>query len=170
MKMKKTFLLAMALSLVFVALPAIAGEGHEHAENAEYEKKCGADAQACLNWFSDNYKGRGWAGVSLEMSDDGLRVSEVHYGTPAAKAGVEAGDVLLAINGIKYADENKEKMAKLQEKMVPGNEFTYTISRNGKNKEISFALAEMPLDVVARMVGMHMLSDHAAVEVASADD
>ena len=168
--MKKTFLIVMIVSLALVVLPAIAGEDSEHAEKAGYEKKCGADAQACLDWFANNYKGRGWAGVSLEMSDDGLVVSEVHPGTPAAKAGVEAGDVLVAINGIAYADENKEKMAQLQEEMVPGNEFTYTISRNGKNKEISFALDEMPMDVVARMVGLHMLSDHAAVEVASADD
>ena len=166
--MKKTFLIAIVVGLAFVVLPAIAGE--EHAESAEYEKKCGADAQACLNWFAEKYKDRGWAGVSLEMSDDNLRVSEVHYGTPAAKAGVKEGDVLVAINGVEYSEENREKMAELEKLMVPGQEFTYTISRNGKNKEISFALDEMPLDVVARMVGMHMLSDHAAVEVASADD
>ena len=52
--------------------------------------------------------------------------------------------------------------------MVPGQEFTYTIARKGKNKEIEFALAEMPMEVVARRVGMHMLNDHAAIEVASA--
>ena len=168
--MKKTFVIAIVFGLAFVVLPAIAGEDHEHAESAEYEKKCGANAQACLDSFANYYKGRGWAGVSLEMSDDGLRVSEVHHGTPASNAGVKTGDVLVAINGIDYNDENKEKLAALQAKMVPGNEFTYTISRNGKNKDISFALDEMPMDVVARVVGMHMLSDHAAVEVASADD
>ena len=168
--MKKTFVIAMIVGLTLVVLPAIAGDSHEHAENADYEKKCGADAQACLNWFSDNYKGRGWAGVSLEMSEDGLRVSEVHPGTPAAKAGVKAGDVLVAINGVEYAEENQEKMAKFEKEMIPGKEFTYTIARGGKNKEVSIALAEMPMDVVARMVGMHMLNDHAAVEVASADD
>ena len=166
--MKKTFVIAIVLSLAAVVLPAIAGEGH--AKSAEYEKKCGADSQACLDWFANNYKGRGWAGVSLEMSENGLSVSEVHPGTPAAKAGVKAGDVLVAINGVEYAEENKEKMAAFEKQMVPGKEFTYTIARNGKNKDVSFALAEMPMDVVARMVGMHMLNDHAAVEVASADD
>ena len=168
--MKKTFLIVMIVSLALVVLPAIAGEDSEHAEKAGYEKKCGADAQACLDWFANNYKGRGWAGVSLEMSENGLSVSEVHPGTPAAKAGVKAGDVLVAINGVEYAEENKEKMAAFEKQMVPGKEFTYTIARNGKNKDVSFALAEMPMDVVARMVGMHMLNDHAAVEVASADD
>ena len=164
--MKKVFLIAIVVSLAFVVLPAIAGD----AESAEYEKKCGADAQACLNWFAEHYTNRGWAGVSLEMTDDGLSVSEVHYGTPASKAGVKTGDVLVAINGIEYNDENKEKMSGLEKLMVPGQEFTYTISRNGKNRDISFALDEMPMDVVARMVGLHMLSDHAAVEIASADD
>ncbi len=162
--MKKTFLLAIAIGLAIAVLPAIAGEDNE------YEKKCGADAQTCLNWFAEHYKGRGWAGVSLEKSDDGLRVSEVHAGTPAAKAGVKVGDVLVAINGVEYNEANKEAMAGLEKLMVPGQEFTYTISRKDKNRDISFALAEMPMDVVARMVGMHMLSDHAAVEIASADD
>ncbi len=168
--MKKSFLIAIIVSLAFVVLPALAGGDHEHAESAEYEKKCGADAQACLNWFAEHYKNRGWAGVSLERSDEGLRVSEVHYGTPAAKAGVKTGDVLVAINGVEYNEKNKEQMAGLEKLMVPGQEFTYTIARKGKNRDISFALDEMPMDVVARMVGMHMLSDHAAVEVASADD
>lgn len=63
--MKRVFLMMAIAGLVF-ALPAIAGEGHDHAEQAS--NKCGADAQACLNCFADNYKGRGWAGVSLEMS------------------------------------------------------------------------------------------------------
>ena len=168
--MKKALLLSIVFGLTFAVLPAIAGEGHAHAEKAEYEKKCGADAQACLDWFSTNYQGRGWAGVSLEMSDAGLLVSEVHPGTPAAKAGVKSGDVLVAINGVEYAEGNQEKMAQFEKEMVPGKEFTYTIARNGKNKDVSFALAKMPMDVVARQVGMHMLNDHAAVEVASADD
>jgi C-terminal processing protease CtpA/Prc len=167
--MKREFLIAIVISLALFVLPAIAGEGHGHGEEAAY-KKCSADAQSCLNWFADKYKNRGWAGVSLEMSDAGLRVSEVHPGTPAAGAGVQVGDVLVAINGVEYKPENQDKMAEFEEQMVPGGEFTYTISRNGTTKDIGFALAEMPMDVVARMVGMHMLNDHAAVEVASADD
>lgn len=166
--MKKSILIAAIVAVALVVLPAVAGEGH--AKSAEYEKKCGADSQACLDWFANNYKNRGWAGVSLEETADGLTVTEVHPGTPAARGGVKVGDVLVAINGIEYAKENKEKMGALQAKMVPGAEFTYTVARKGKNKEISFALEEMPMDVVARMVGMHMLTDHAAVEVAQADD
>ena len=46
----------------------------------------------------------------------------------------------------------------------------WTVTPEGKTKDVSFELAEMPMDVVARMVGMHMLNDHAAVEIASADD
>jgi len=162
--MKKAILTLAVFSLVF-ALPAIAGEGHDHAEQAS---KCNADAQACLNYFADNYKGRGWAGVSLEMSDNGLSVLEVHPGTPAEQAGIKPGDVLLAINGMEPG--NVDTKAALMAQMVPGNEFTYTISRKGKTKDVSFVLAEMPMDVVARMVGMHMLNDHAAVEIAQADD
>jgi len=168
--MKKMFLIALVVSLGLFVIPALAGEGHGHEKNAEYEKKCGADAQACLNWFAENYKDRGWAGVSLAMTEGGLEVSEVHPGTPAEQSGVKVGDVLVAINGIEYKPENQDKMAKFEKMMFPGQEFTYTISRDGKNREIELALAEMPMDVVARMVGMHMLSDHAAVEVASADD
>ena len=150
MKMKKTFLLAIAIGLAIAVLPAVAGEDNE------YEKQCGADAQTCLNWFAEHYKDRGWAGVSLEKSDYRLRVSEVHAGTPAAKAGVKVGDVLVAINGVEYNEANKEAMAELEKLMVPGQEFTYTISRNDKNRDISFALAEMPMDVLFGMLDSHV--------------
>jgi C-terminal processing protease CtpA/Prc len=157
--MKKLVWVALLLSVVVI--PAFAEEAHG---------KCTADAQSCLNWFAQNYEGRGWAGVSLDGTDDGLRVSRVHPGTPADNAGVKVGDYLVAINGVEYIPENREKMAKFEQMMTPGQEFTYTIARNGKNKDVKFALAEMPMDVVAAMVGAHMLNDHAAVEIASADD
>jgi S1-C subfamily serine protease len=161
--MKRAILTLAVFSLVF-ALPAIAGESHEHAEKAS---KCNADAQACLNYFAENYKGRGWAGVSLDNVDGELSVLEVHPGTPAAQAGIKVGDVLLAINGVELG--NEDSWAGMKDKMVPGNKLTYTVNRNGKTKDVSFVLAEMPMDVVARMVGMHMLNDHAAVEIAHAD-
>lgn len=165
--MKKALIVAIVVSVGLIVLPAIAGEGHDHGQKAAHEK-CSADAQACLNMFAQAYRGRGWAGVSLEMSEDGLSVSEVHPGTPAERAGIKTGDVLLAINGIKPG--NEAEMAGLRDQMVPGHEMTYTISRKGRTKDVQFELEEMPTEVIARMVGMHMLNDHAAVEIATADD
>ena len=164
--MKKLMLAALLIAVA--TLPALAGDDHAKAEQA-YGNKCTADSQSCLNWYAEKFRDRGWAGVSLEGTEKGLRIREVHAGTPADKAGVQVGDYLVAINGVEYKPENQEKMAEFESMMNPGREFTYTIARNGKNKEITFALAQMPMEVVAAQLGAHMLNDHAAVEVAAAD-
>ncbi len=48
---------------------------------------------------------------------------------------------------------------------VPGQEITYTITRDGSNREVNLTLAPMPADVLAKWIGQHMM-DHAQVDVA----
>ena len=127
------------------------------------------DTQACLNAMAAKFKGRGWAGVSLDWSEGMLAIKEVHKGTPAEKAGVKPGDVLVAINGIEYAEENYAKIGEFESQMKPGKTFTYTISHKGKKRDVTVTLAEMPMEVVAAMVGAHLVTDHAVVEIATAD-
>ncbi len=156
--MKKHFA-PIALVLAVIAAPVLAGE-EEH--------KCTADTQTCLNYFAQKMADRGWAGVNLDHGEEGQQVViKVYDDTPAQAAGVLLDDVLVAINGIELNEENGEKLQALQGKMKPGAEFSYTIVRNGKEKEIALTLAKMPEEVIASMVGRHMIDQHATVEIAS---
>lgn len=62
--------------------------------------------------------------------DDGVLVSSVDEDSPAAKAGVKAGDVILKLNGRKVADASDlgHEVARLE----PGVAATLTVQRDGK--------------------------------------
>jgi serine protease Do len=75
---------------------------------------------------------------------DGVLVSEVFEGAPAAKAGLHRGDVILSFDG-----ENVNDAASLQlavEKTEPGAKSVVTIVRDGKRQDVSVATAEQPAD------------------------
>jgi predicted metalloprotease with PDZ domain len=149
-----TLVLAVAL-----ALPLSAGEGH---------KKCEGDAQACLNKMAAKFKDRGWVGVELDHNKDGsMTVLEVIDGSPAQAAGLNSGDVLLAINGVKFGDKNSEKLKATQKDMRIGNTITYTVKRYDKTKDVPITLAPIPEEVMYAWVGQHMMNGHMTVEIAS---
>ena len=59
----------------------------------------------------DDYKEQWWAGWRLKEGSDPALVAEVERDSPAWKAGVVAGDTLVAVNGIKVnAADIKEKL------------------------------------------------------------
>jgi len=139
--------------------PTLAGEGG----------KCDHEAQVCLNYMAQHLQGRGWAGVDLDESGEAVTVTKVYDGTPADKAGVRTGDQLIAVNGVRLAEENHEQLQALMADMKPGTKFDYTLARNGKERAVSLTLAEMPDEAIQRIVGQHMLKGHTTVEVASND-
>ena len=142
---------AVALFLISVAVPALAGKG----------EKCTADAQTCLNHFS-SYKEKGWNGIKSEANDKGdWVVKSVAADSPAQKAGVQVGDILVSLNGVKMSDKEAVKKAKGEWK--PGSQVTYSVLRGGAEQQIAVTLAPMPEEVYAGMVGQHMIENHMAV-------
>jgi len=155
--MKVTSLRGFATLLLAVAVPAFGGAGH----------KCEMETQACLNEMAGHMKDRGWAGFELDKSESGaLVVKAVHPGTPAEAAGIQKGDVLLALNGIRFDDEkNKEALYAVKKTMKPGVEAKYTVSRGGKDKQVAIKLARPSDEVIAGWVGSHMM-EHARTDIA----
>jgi predicted metalloprotease with PDZ domain len=127
---------------------------------------CKAEVQTCLNEMVARLKNRGWVGIVME---DGMAtqitILRVVTGSPAETAGLAAGDVLVAINGIRFDAEERE-LAKMREGMVPGARIEYTLLRKGLEMKIGVKLGELPSDVLASWIGMHMLEHHAKTELA----
>jgi S1-C subfamily serine protease len=166
------------LALVLLALFALsAGAATVAADDKTDEVKeeprygCSYELQACLDWMAESFGKRGWAGMQLDGSDGTFKVTGVHAGSPAERAKVRVGDWLVAVNGVEYLEENNEKLVALQKEMKPGAHFTYTLKRGGKRRNVEVVLVEMPIDVIAVQVGMHLLTDHVDAKLAfSADD
>ena len=159
--------IAVAFLMLLAPAPALAAvESQEHRESDEPRYGCSAELQVCLDWMAKYYIDRGWAGMQLDVDGVVYTVTQVHKGSPAAKAGIKPGDLLVAVNGVEFGDEKREQLIEMQQQMKPGTQFTYTVKRKGKRRNVDFVLVEMPLDVAAQMVGMHLLTDHVDLNLA----
>jgi serine protease Do len=97
---------------------------------------------------------RGWLGVqvqpvtagiaeSLGMKNaEGALVDEAQADTPAAKAGIQAGDVITAVNGTAIKDSRT--LAREISGMAPGSSAKLDILRKGEAKSITVTLTQMP--------------------------
>jgi serine protease Do len=74
--------------------------------------------------------------------DNGALVGDVRPNTPAEKAGIKAGDVIVAFNGKDIADKNALQLAVSQ--CEPGSSATLKLIRDGVQKNVTVALAELP--------------------------
>ncbi|MCI5144617.1 MAG: Do family serine endopeptidase, partial [Candidatus Electrothrix sp. AR3] len=97
---------------------------------------------------------RGWLGLMIQdMNEDlaqsfdlkkaeGILVSEVTADSPAEKAGLHQGDILLSLNGSKLTDvtDLRNRIAMT----VPGSTAKLKIIRDSKRKQIDVLIAEQP--------------------------
>jgi serine protease Do len=94
---------------------------------------------------------RGWLGVTIQPVDPkmtkllglkepkGALVGGVQSDSPAARAGIATGDVIVAVNG-------QFKIAGIE----PGTKVSVEVIRDGQKKNIEVALGELPSDTEAR--------------------
>lgn len=67
-------------------------------------------------------------GLTLRYQGDQAFVSQVKLDSCAHKAGINAQDELIAINGLRVLKDDLERMTKM---LVPGKSYSYTCSRQG---------------------------------------
>jgi len=99
---------------------------------------------------------RGWLGVQVQpvtadIADSlgmkqarGAMVDNPQGGSPAAKAGIAAGDVITAVNGTEIKDSRN--LARTISMMAPGTEVKLDVLHEGNAKSVSLTLGEMPGD------------------------
>lgn len=85
-------------------------------------------------------QGRGALGIVVQNSDNGVVVVEVQPDMPAAKAGVEIGDIIRAING-KGVETVPDLMNALQA-FAPGDEVILDVLRGDETLQLTVPLAE----------------------------
>jgi serine protease Do len=108
---------------------------------------------------------RGWLGVQIQpvtasIADslglkkaEGALVDDPQSGSPAAKAGIVAGDVITAVNGAAVKDARE--LARTISTMAPDSSVRLDILRNGEAKTVTVTLAQMPNEQQANADGDH---------------
>jgi serine protease Do len=102
----------------------------------------------------------GWIGVQIqpvtsEIADSlgmktarGALVAEPQSGSPAQKAGIRAGDVIVSVNGEAVTDARN--LARRISAMAPGTSVKLGIIRSGKEDTLTLTLGELPKERQAR--------------------
>ncbi len=70
----------------------------------------------------------------------GIQIDKVIDGTPAQKAGIEAGDIIVTINGVEGA--TTEGLRKILADREPGDEIKFGVIRKGKRTDLTVKLAK----------------------------
>jgi serine protease Do len=78
----------------------------------------------------------------------GALINRIEPGAPADKAGLEAGDVILKIDGKQI--EKSADLPRLVGNTKPGTKSTLTVFRRGATKEMSIVIAELEPEKVAK--------------------
>jgi len=103
---------------------------------------------------------RGWIGVQIQpvtadIADSlglknagGALVAEPQSGSPAQKAGIKAGDVIVSVNGEAVTDARN--LARRISSMSPGTSIKLGVIRSGKEDTLTLTLGELPKERQAR--------------------
>jgi carboxyl-terminal processing protease len=98
-----------------------------------------------------------FSGVGLQVAQDprGLRVEVVYDGSPAKRAGIERGDVIVAADGKNLAGKSQQESVSLVQG-PPGSDVRLTWLRDGKKQTKTVTRSTINVPVVAS----HLTSDH----------
>ena len=103
---------------------------------------------------------RGWIGVQIQpvtadIADslglkkaEGALVAEPQANGPAAKAGIESGDVITAVNGETVKDARE--LARTIGGLAPGNAVKLNVIHKGQDKVINLTLGQLPNTLEAK--------------------
>jgi C-terminal processing protease CtpA/Prc len=121
---KRTFVLMMSIALVVMVPMAQAGDDEEKGY-------LGVMLQELTPSMSK----------ALQMGDkSGVMINEVVADSPAAKAGLEDGDVILEFNGKTIADD--DDLVKAVRSTSPGETVEVVVLRNGRNKTLDVEIGQ----------------------------
>jgi S1-C subfamily serine protease len=146
------------LTFLGLSLVAVAGE----------KTHCTKQAGECVKGMYEKLAHAGWLGIETDKDDKGVvTIKAVVPDSPAVAAGFQAGDVLVAINGVEISEANKDALKAAKKSLVAGGEGRYTVLRHGAKKDLTARLVAPPRTVLAQWIGEHMLADHAGTQVAA---
>ena len=128
------------------------GEGEGSSSGIGFATPSNSDARVAREIISTGQAHNAYVGVSLDPTVSGGAAiaksastggsSPIVPSSPAAKAGLQAGDLITAVNGQAVASVNQFVAAIAN--YAPGDTVTLTVNRSGQTKSIKVTLGSQP--------------------------
>ena len=83
------------------------------------------------------------SGMWLNVADKGFGIVNVGEGTPAAKAGIAAGDIIVAVDGKAASSMHLYDLRRRLRNDPPGTQVALTVERNGKPRTVTLVLRDL---------------------------
>ena len=148
---------AFALALT---VPAFAGGDHCRGGSASASAMT-ADASCAAKHTTS-----AWSGAWLERTAAGrITVADVAKGSPAARSGLKAGDIVVAVNGYDLANCEERAACASKAECSVGRSVTYTVQRGRATKSVKLKLEKMPANASDRYAARRASFDPALASV-----
>jgi putative serine protease PepD len=128
------------------------GQGEGSSSGVGFATPSNSNVRIAKEIIATGQAHNAYVGVSLDPTVSGgaaiAKVSTqggsqpIQPGSPAAKAGLQAGDIITAVNGTKVGSVN-EFVATIAN-YAPGDSVTLTVNRGGQTKTIKLTLGAQP--------------------------
>ena len=156
-------LIMLAVSVACLATVGFAGEKHAKKE------KCTASIQECLDGQIASLSHSAWDGIHVEGLSKGgeIKVSEIVSDSPGSRAGLKAGDILMAFDDKIMAGMTDKDLVHTMASVKVGSDVTYTVKRGHETMKVKVTMTAPPNKMIAEWVGKHMMWQHSDRELAS---
>jgi S1-C subfamily serine protease len=118
-------------------------QGQTLGEGLNFAIDSNAVQEIVAELIADGQFERSYLGIQAETTSNGIGVLEVQSDGPAADAGLQSGDMIVAIDG-EEIDEPNEGLDLLIFERRPGDEVVLTVERAGESLDVSLTLGERP--------------------------
>lgn len=121
------------------------------------------DECPCVMELTENLVNKGWVGIRMDDESGRWTLVEIFPESPALRAGLQKGDVLVELEGVPYVEERKEELHGIYMSKGPGDSLEYVIERDGEEKTVRLELARMPNKLLALWLGEKILYSYSEV-------
>jgi len=124
--------------------------------------KCTRSAEECAAAMKEMYQTKGWSGIESEERPDGfLQIVALIPESPADRAGIKAGDVILSMNGVTLTKANAPKIEEMKQNGLRiGNRVAYGVMRGKEVNTVKVELEKIPDAVLSGLIARHARDEH----------
>jgi predicted metalloprotease with PDZ domain len=124
------------------------------------EPRCNGAARECEQQIRKMLSGRRYFGATIEDRNPGLVVKSVHPNSPAERAGLLAGDRLIAVNGKSLTQASGREFKQLIADARTTGRLWMIISRRGAYSKVEAHLQPYSKEQMQKIIAAHLSQSH----------